>query len=145
MPTFFVVSPLCQVSAPFSLSPKESRRSHQSLRPIPTYCIASSSISQRNMTFSLGGHIHRKVVHVRFGSKADICCAADEVSFTPNSDRKSGHPHKVMSALAPKADMCGALVDVCYGPIADISQHKRHVRFLHRAVETSKLGLCEMW
>ena len=27
---------------------------------------------------------------------------------------------KVMSALPPKADMCGATRDVCYGPKADI-------------------------
>jgi hypothetical protein len=29
---------------------------------------------------------------------------------------------KVMSALPSKADMCGALADVCFGPIADIPQ-----------------------
>ena len=28
-------------------------------------------------------------------------------------------PQNVMSALAPKADMCGALAHVCFGPIAD--------------------------
>jgi hypothetical protein len=27
-----------------------------------------------------------------------------------------------MSALPPKADMCGATSDVCFGPIADISR-----------------------
>ena len=27
---------------------------------------------------------------------------------------------KVMSALPPKADMCGATKDVCFGPIVDI-------------------------
>jgi hypothetical protein len=27
----------------------------------------------------------------------------------------------VMSALPPKADMCGATWDVCFGPIADIA------------------------
>jgi len=27
-----------------------------------------------------------------------------------------------MSALPPKADMCGALAHVCFGPIADIAQ-----------------------
>ena len=37
-----------------------------------------------------------------FGSKADIRGA------------------KVMSALPPKADMCGAPAHVCFGPIADI-------------------------
>src|SRR5215813_14257529 len=58
--------------------------------------------------------------HVRFGSKADSCSAATHVRFAPNSDHKSGHPKKVMSALPPKADMCTALANVCYGPIADI-------------------------
>jgi len=28
----------------------------------------------------------------------------------------------VMSALGPKADMCGATTNVCFGPIADIAQ-----------------------
>src|SRR5262249_25857139 len=28
--------------------------------------------------------------------------------------------HKLMSALPPKADMCGALANVCFGPKADI-------------------------
>src|SRR5262245_29912706 len=58
---------------------------------------------------------------VRFGSQADMCVAKRNVRFTPNSDRKSRHPQKVMSALPPKADMCGALADVCYGPIADMA------------------------
>ena len=40
--------------------------------------------------------------NVRFGSKADICSAI------------------TMSALPPKADMCGALADVRFVPIADI-------------------------
>jgi hypothetical protein len=53
---------------------------------------------------------------VRFGSKADICAAKSDVRFTPNSDRKSGFPHKVMSALPPKADMCSAVLHVPFGP-----------------------------
>jgi hypothetical protein len=59
--------------------------------------------------------------NVRFGSLADIYGAKRHVRFTPNSDRKSGFPHKVMSALPPKADMCSATRDVRYGPIADIA------------------------
>src|ERR1041384_1858825 len=59
--------------------------------------------------------------HVRFGSQADICGAKRYVRFTPNSDRESGLPLTAMSALPPKADMCGALARVCFGPIADIS------------------------
>jgi hypothetical protein len=50
--------------------------------------------------------------NVRFGSLADICGAIDHVRFASNSDRKSGFPHKMMSALPPKADMCGATRDV---------------------------------
>src|SRR5262249_44124319 len=61
----------------------------------------------------------RKTWDVRFGSKADIGSAQTHVRFTPNSDRKSRHPHKVMSALPPIADMCGATAHVCFGPKAD--------------------------
>jgi hypothetical protein len=60
-------------------------------------------------------------VDARFGSKADIGTAKRNVRFTPNRDRKSGFPHKVMSALPPKADMCSATTDVRFGPKADIS------------------------
>src|SRR5262249_11557033 len=49
-----------------------------------------------------------------FWLKADICTAPADVRFTPNSDRESGLPAKVMSALPPKADMCGAIGDVCF-------------------------------
>ena len=41
------------------------------------------------------------------------------VRFAPNSDRESGLPRKVVSALPPKADMCGANRHVCFVPIAD--------------------------
>ena len=47
------------------------------------------------------------------------------VRFTPNSDRESEFPHKVMSAIPPKADMCSALTYVCFGAKADsCSAHK---------------------
>ena len=59
--------------------------------------------------------------HVRFGSKADIWSAKRHVRFTPNNDRESGLSQTVMSALPPKADMCGARAYVCFGPIADIA------------------------
>ena len=59
--------------------------------------------------------------NVRFGSKADICSAKRHVRFAPNSDRESGLPQTVKSALPPKADMCGATGDVRFGPIADIA------------------------
>ena len=83
---------------------------------------------------------------VRFGSKADVCV---DVRFTPesghavhkrmsalgqkqtyaaqkgmsalppSSDRESGLPQTVMSALPLKADLCGATRNVRYGPIVD--------------------------
>jgi hypothetical protein len=34
---------------------------------------------------------------------------SERVRFAPNSDRESGFPQKFMSALHPKADMCGAI------------------------------------
>jgi len=40
---------------------------------------------------------------VRFGSKGDICAAQAPVRFTPNSDRESAFPAKVMSALRKAA------------------------------------------
>jgi hypothetical protein len=35
---------------------------------------------------------------------------------------------KFMSALPPKADMCGATRDVCFGPKADIRAYQIDVR-----------------
>src|SRR5262249_39636214 len=61
----------------------------------------------------------QEAVHVRFGSKADICGATSHVRFIPNCDRKSGYLRFVMSALPPRADMCSALAHVRFGPIAD--------------------------
>ena len=61
------------------------------------------------------------MLDVRFGSLADICAAKGHVRFTPNSDRESGFPHKVMSALPPKADIHSAQAYVRFGPIADIA------------------------
>jgi hypothetical protein len=51
-----------------------------------------------------------------------MCAAKGHVRFAPKSDRESGFPHKVMSALPPKADMCSAAWDVGFGPIADITR-----------------------
>jgi hypothetical protein len=53
-----------------------------------------------------------------------MCDAPTHVCFTLNSDRKSGFPQKARSALPPKADMCGAIADVRYGPKADIPNQK---------------------
>ena len=64
--------------------------------------------------------LKRGAMNVCFGSKADMCGATSDVRFSPDSDRESRHPHKVMSALPPKADVCSATRDVCFGPKADI-------------------------
>ena len=64
-------------------------------------------------------------IRVRFGSKADICDATAHVRLAPDSDRESGFPQTVMSALPSKADMGGALAYVCFGPIADIVELQR--------------------
>ena len=60
--------------------------------------------------------------NVRFGSLADVYSAKGLVRLTPNSDRESGFSQTVMSALPPKADMCGATGDVRFGPKADIQE-----------------------
>src|SRR5262245_45724435 len=73
-------------------------------------------------------------VDVRFGSEADMCGATDDVCFTPNSDRESGLPQTVMSALPPKADMCSAQGNVCFGPIADIESLIRSPRRREQAL-----------
>jgi hypothetical protein len=49
-----------------------------------------------------------------------MCAAKRHVCVTPISDIESEIPQKAMSALPPKADMCGAKADVRYGPIADM-------------------------
>ena len=77
--------------------------------------------------------------HFRFGSKADICGANRHVRFTPNSDRESGFPQKLMSALPLKADMCSAVVHVRFGPKADI---KLFIRLHRRVALTAREAAC---
>jgi hypothetical protein len=60
-----------------------------------------------------------RLIDDRFGSKADICGATSHVRFTPNSDRESGLPQPVMSALLLRADMCVAKRHVCFTPNSD--------------------------
>jgi integrase len=50
-----------------------------------------------------------------------MCSAVGHVRFTLDSDRERGFPRKVVSALLPKADMCGSASDVRFGPEADIN------------------------
>src|SRR4029453_5628398 len=55
------------------------------------------------------------------GQKQTFAAHKPMSALPPNSDRKSRHLPKLMSALLPKADMCSALAHVCFGPIADIA------------------------
>src|SRR5262245_51726930 len=87
--------------------------------------------------------IIRPSADVRYGSKADMCSAQAHVRFTPDSDRESGFPRKVMSALPPTADMCGATRDVRFGPKVDIVPTRRlHPRgqAIWEALNTERSG-----
>jgi hypothetical protein len=77
-------------------------------------------IGRKSWDASSNADIGERGYYVRFGSKADMCDAKGHVRFTPNSDRESRFPQKIMSALPPKADMCSAAVHVRFGPKADI-------------------------
>ena len=64
-------------------------------------------------------------------------------ALPPNSDRKSGLPQRDMSALHPIADMCVAIADVCFGPIADIPLFDHFVGDLlklARHIQAERLG-----
>jgi len=50
--------------------------------------------------------------NVRFGSKADMCAANNDVRFTPYSDRKSRYAENGHVRFTPKADMCAATSNV---------------------------------
>jgi hypothetical protein len=85
--------------------------------------------SRRLISVSLAPYSHHRngskseferAEDVRFGSEADIGSAKGHVRFTPDSDRESGFSQKAMSALPPKADMCGANRNVRFVPMADI-------------------------
>ena len=72
---------------------------------------------------------HRRLQQGFATSEMGLCAARRHVCFTPNSDRESEIPQKVMSALPPKADMCSAQAHVCFGPIADMCGATTDVRF----------------
>lgn len=50
-----------------------------------------------------------------------------QTEMSPLGQKQTYAVQKGMSALPPKADMCGALADVCYGPIADIDLSHNNV------------------
>jgi len=91
--------------------------------------------------FGSQADILRCKCNVRFGSKADMCAAKSDVRFTPNSDRESGFPQKVMSALPLKADICGATTDVRFGPKADIGGEVLALTFECRFAAKSKIAI----
>jgi hypothetical protein len=71
-------------------------------------------------TLRRGGEREMFRPDVRFGSKVDICSAKGHVRFAPNSDRKSGFPQTVMSALPPKADVLNVQNEEINGWVADL-------------------------
>jgi hypothetical protein len=48
-------------------------------------------------------------------------------ALPPIATAKADMPHNVMSALPPKADMCGANRHVCFGPKADVRLLDYHI------------------
>src|SRR5262249_43455215 len=98
------------------------------LTPPPTKSCRNMSPSRTHAS-SQTITLDRPCRDVRFGSKADICGAATHVCLTPDSDHESGHVPTVMSALPPKADMCGATRDVRFGPKADSCSAAKTVRY----------------
>jgi hypothetical protein len=82
-----------------------------------------------------------------------MCNAKGHVRFTPESDRESGFPRKVMSAFPPKADMCGATSHVRFVPKADSCTAAKRSLFdhlvgdlleMHGHVEAQRLGGLEI-
>ena len=76
-----------------------------------------------------------------------MCVAKRHVRITPNSDRESVIPEKVMSALLSRADICGAKVNVRFGPKADIEAVDREPCwpfsvFGHNQAFSSRMRLC---
>ena len=57
----------------------------------------------------------------------------------PYSDHEGGPPQNTMSALPPKADMCSALVNVRFVPIADMRSARKLRRFLSCTVASPYL------
>ena len=58
-------------------------------------------------------------------------------ALLPIATAKADFRQEVMSALPPKADMCGALAHVCFGPKADIGDYST----TSSAIETSAGGI----
>jgi hypothetical protein len=53
------------------------------------------------------------------GQKQTYAVQTGMSALPPIATAKAEFPQRVMSALPPKADMCGALAHVCFGPKAD--------------------------
>src|SRR5262249_19579744 len=69
-------------------------------------------------------------------------------ALPPIATAKADLSQTVMSALPPKADMCGALADVCFGPEADIKSFIDHLVGAHeqrrRHVEAERFRCFEV-
>jgi hypothetical protein len=81
-------------------------------------------ISPARMNLNTGGNRVGRWSSVRMsalGHKQTYAPQQAMSALHPIATAKADMPHMVMSALPPKADMCGALAHVCFGPIADIA------------------------
>src|SRR5262245_9481180 len=78
----------------------------------------------------IGSHFRIENLQVRFAAKANMIATARREAPRPLSRSTNTPPalrSKLMqsvSALPPKADLCGAVPDVCFGPKADIGRTK---------------------
>src|SRR5262249_48505970 len=81
--------------------PRHCRAAYQTDELASSHCLPPRGL--RTLIVAVQTYNGKGPTHVRFGSKADICSATDDVRFTPNSDRESELPQTVMSALPPKA------------------------------------------
>jgi hypothetical protein len=62
---------------------------------------------------------HRMLVSA-LGHKRTYAVQKGMSALHPIATAKADMPQMIMSALPPKADMCGALADVRFGPKADM-------------------------
>src|SRR5262245_37883717 len=80
---------------------------YQATISLAASAIVGSVMSGLHMRTSLPVANLQQQSHVALGHKRTYAVQEAMSAFTPNSDRESGFPHRVMSALRPKADMCG--------------------------------------
>jgi hypothetical protein len=64
------------------------------------------------------------------GQKRTYALQKGMPALPPIATAKADFPQTVMSALPPKADMCGAASDVRFGPIADMARRLGFLEFI---------------